>query len=121
MGKHVIGLSSFTADPVGNRMVYVDAGTLDALNQGRRRVSRTKTLDGAAVIYDAGYSPSDLTLTISTPTTNATTAAFFAMLVKTYNLIRVCTDSGVYSAAPSQWREEDGMVTLEALVKEQLA
>lgn len=121
MAKRIVGLSTFIADPVGNRTLYVNQDSVATMNQGARRVTRTKTLDGNAVAYDAGFSPSDLTFTISVPATDVTITAFFAMLVKTYNLIRLTTSDGVYSAVPSQYREEDGVATLEALVMEQLA
>ena len=121
MAKHIIGISTFTADVSGNRTLYVDADSLQSMNAGTRRATRTKTLDGGAVVYDAGFSPADLTFTISVPTSDPSAAPFFQMLVKTYNLIRISTDLGVYSAVPSRWSEQKGLATLEALVVEQLA
>jgi hypothetical protein len=47
-----------------------------------------------------------------------TVGAYLAMLVKTYNEVRICTDDGVFLAVPSRWRESQGKATLEALIIE---
>jgi len=121
MAKHIIGLSTFLADVNGNRTFYIEPSSIEDMKQGSRRATRTKTLDGGAVVYDAGFSPSDITFKISVRAENVYAGQFFSMLTQTYNLIRVCTDSGVYSAVPSRWFEAKGIATLEALVMEQLA
>jgi hypothetical protein len=118
--KRVIGISTFGYDIAGNHTFYLAANTEEAMNAGSRRVTRTKTLDGSAVAYDAGYSVSDITWSISVKAPSIAIGAWIGWIVRTYNLIRISTKDGVYSAVPSRWTSENGMVTLEALVMEKL-
>jgi len=119
--KRIIGISTFAADIVGGRTLYLDQKSYDQMASGRRRATRTKTLDGAAVVYDAGFAVADQTFTLDLRATDATLGAWVAYIVKTYNLIRISTTGGVFSCVPSSWEETNGVVTLEALVMEQLA
>ena len=118
--KRVIGISTFVYDIIGNRTLYLSADTQEKMNAGSRRVTRTKTLDGGAVAYDAGYAAADITFTIAIEAKDSSVGSWIARLVQTYNLIRISTLYGVFSAVPHQWRTEDGKVILEALVMEKL-
>jgi len=119
--RRTIGLSVATADPVGARILYLDAATRTSLDEGKRRVTRTATLDGGAVAYDAGFAVADQTWRITVRAASSTVSTFLAYLVKTYNLIRITTDQGVFSAVPSRWSTDNDRATLEALIMEQLA
>ena len=119
--RRTIGISTPAADAAGARILYLLPASRSSLDAGTRRVTRTATLDGGAVTYDAGYSVSDLTWSLSVRATSVTIGAFLAYLVKTYSLIRIATDAGVFDASPRAWRVEDGQATLEALVMEQIA
>lgn len=119
--RRIIGISMFSYDTDGNRTFYLMPDGIKSMRQGTRRVTRTPTLDGAAVVYDAGYSVSDLTWKIPIMATSIYIGNWISMLVKGYNAIRLTTIEGVFLAVPSMWKEEDGVVTLEALVVQQLA
>jgi hypothetical protein len=116
--KRTIGISCIDYDPFGARTLYLSSESRESINQGGRRVTRTKTLDGAAVVYDAGYAVADLTWLLTVEAKSVTVGAYLAMLVKTYNEVRICTDDGVFLAVPSRWRESQGKATLEALIIE---
>lgn len=117
--KRIVGLSVPIFDLSGGRTVRILPTAYEGLNKGERRATRTATLDGAAVVYDAGFADADRTLEVQTRDSLA--AAFFAYLVQTYNLIKISTDTGKYSAVPKRWAEENGIATLEALVMEKLS
>jgi hypothetical protein len=119
--KKVIGISTIEYSASGSRTLYVEPGLYEQMNTGTRRATRTKTLDGGAVVYDAGFSYADQTWSIKIRTDQRLTAFFFAWLVKTYGLIRITTEGGVYTAVPSSWAEENGVTKLEALVMERVA
>jgi hypothetical protein len=121
MARQVIGLSTYTYDVLGARTLYMEPDARERANAGARRATRTKTLDGGAVVYDAGFAVADQTLTIRVRESAAGVGYFFALLVKTYNLIKISTADGVFSAVPARWSVKDGIAQLEALVMEQLA
>jgi hypothetical protein len=118
--KMVIGISTFAYDLIGAGTFYITPDSYERMNSGARRVTRTKTLDGAAVAYDAGYAVADLTWDISIEARDEGTPNFIAWVVQTYNLIRISTKDGVFSAIPSRWSFDSGRVRLEALVMEKL-
>jgi hypothetical protein len=123
MGKRrIIGISTIAVDAsISLRTFYIDKKTREELNTYSRRISRTPTLDGAAVIYDAGYAVADKTIYVRVQIRNESVMYFFAWLVAAHNLIRICTDNGVYEAAPAKCWEENGYAILETLVTEQIA
>jgi hypothetical protein len=123
MGKRrIIGISTITVDAtITLRTFYVDKTTREELNTYSRRVSRTPTLDGEAVVYDAGYAVADKTIYVRVYNRDESIISFFAWLVVAHNLIRVCTDNGVYEAVPSKCWEENNYAILETLVMEKKA
>jgi formylmethanofuran:tetrahydromethanopterin formyltransferase len=80
--KRVIGISTFGYDIAGNHTFYLAANTEEAMNAGSRRVTRTKTLDGSAVAYDAGYSVADITWSISVEARNVLVGNWIAWIVR---------------------------------------
>lgn len=118
--KKIIGISTFAFDLDGAMTLYLAGETEEKMNSGARRVTRTKTLDGGSVAYDAGYAISDLTWSLTIESKTEFVAGFIAWIVKTYNLIRISTKEGVFSAIPSRWSYKNGNVVLEALVMEKL-
>lgn len=119
--RKVIGISSLEFNPVGARTMYLISTAKAAMMKGNRRATRTKTLDGGAVVYDAGFAVADLTWDLSVRIVAGTETAFMAMLVKTYNLIRVCTEDGVFDGVPYSWNETNNIATIQVLVMEQIA
>jgi hypothetical protein len=119
--KRIIGISTMAHDLIGARTLYIEPGSFERLNAGARRATRTKTLDGGVVVYDAGFSVADQTFEIRVRASSRYTANWFAWLVKSQNLIRISTDSGVFTAVPARWSEINGIALIEALVMSQLA
>ena len=118
--KRIIGLSPLAYDPTGAKTLYVEPGAFEQFNSGSRRATRTKTLDGGAVIYDAGFSVADQTFEIKVRA-DRYIPAYFAWLVKSQNLVRLSNEQGVYTGAPARWEIRDGMAMLEFLVMVQEA
>jgi hypothetical protein len=121
MGHQVVGISAYTYDILGARTVYMIPSALELSDTGQRRATRTKTLDGGAVVYDAGFAVADQTLVIRARENTSRISAFFALMVKTYNLVKISTSEGVFAAVPSRWSVKDGIAQLDALVIAQLA
>lgn len=121
MSKRIVGISTISYSVSGARTLYADPQSLERLNKGTRRATRTKTLDGGAVVYDAGFSVADLSYVITVPENSTNIGDWFAWLVKTYNLVRISLDDGVFEAVPSKWSVESGNATIELLVMEQKA
>ena len=118
--KRIVGLSPLAYDTTGARTVYIEPGAFEQLNSGARRATRTKTLDGGAVVYDAGFSVADQTFGIKVRA-DRTTPSYFAWLVQSQNLIRVSTEMGIYTGVPARWDVGQGMVMLEFQVMVQEA
>lgn len=119
--RQFVGISTFEFNLNGARKMRVDPASYDQLNSGFRRATRTPTLDGGAVVYDAGYAVADKTLSLRIIARDTYTGAWIAYICKTYNLVRICVKGAVYKAVPYRWSEANGVVTFEALVMEQLA
>jgi hypothetical protein len=118
--KKMIGISTYDFDLGGARMLRLVPDAMEQNYTGMRRASRTRTLDGGAVVYDAGFAEADLTWNISVVVTSVYVVRYLEYLVRLYNSIRICTDDGVFSAVPASWRMHNGIATLEAWVTERI-
>ena len=119
--RRTVGISTLTADIAGARLLYLEPASRSSMDAGTRRATRTATLDGGCVVYDAGFTAADQTWNLSVRATSATVGAFLAYLVKTYNTVRLATSDGVFDASPRSWRVENGIGTIECLVTSQIA
>lgn len=99
----LIGIAAYLFDSAGALMLRVpdDAGDLD---RGQRRLAKTATLDGGAVIEDQGYAPADDTLQFALQAPSAAVRATLRHLLRDHALVTVSTPSGVYLAAPESWQ-----------------
>jgi len=90
-------LSTLIWDPQG----YVEVDALPAQTDGevRRRVNRVATLDGGAVVNDAGYSEADRTIELRWVRTSPAHEYLIERLVRLYPRIHVATRAAVYEAA----------------------
>jgi hypothetical protein len=61
-----------------------------------RRVSRTATLDGGALIVDNGYTASDATFTISVPNLSASDRLSLLATIQTHSLLVLSTPVGCF-------------------------
>lgn len=86
-----------------------------------RRVQRTATLDGGAVINDTGYAAADRTLKIVAEQVGEAVFAAVARLVRSYSQIVVATRDGVFVGAPDNLRIDGGRLVLSVLVTEEIS
>jgi len=118
--KKMIGISTYEFNPGGARMLCLVPEAQEINYSGGRRVTRTRTLDGGAVVYDAGFAVADLTWQISVRASSVYVGAYLEMLVKMYNLVRICTADGVFAAVPARWSINGGVATLDAWITEKI-
>ena len=115
---NIIGIasSSYLAD--GAAILSVLPKT--DIRKGERRVSRTKTLDGGAVITDSGYADGDRTFTLEIESSLAMWQKLWAIF-KAATLLTVTTDDGCFSAAASSIKDDGNVITIETLIKAKLS
>jgi len=86
-----------------------------------RRVSRTPTLDGGAVITDHGVSHADRTLEFTLSSISHELERQVWGLYVTYAWLRVAMFDGMYRAKISRYRYREGSLSITILIKEKLA
>lgn len=115
----MIGLASQVFDLNGavvlKRTEESDVATVE------RRMSRTATLDGGAVITDGGYSPGDKTLRIIAENVSRDEFDAVAYLVKTYSQVVVSTETGCYVGGLERLSISDGKLQVTVLVTEDIS
>lgn len=90
------------------------------LNTISRRVSRTATLDGGALIVDNGYSPADATLNIVPAMLTKTDRDILRRLATQHSSLILCTHDGAFSGVISNITENREMI-IYFLVQSQLS
>jgi hypothetical protein len=112
----MIGISTQTYDIVGSR-IFPLADV--AHRAGKRRVSRTATLDGGVSVYDTGYSDSDRDITVREPDATAEAIEFARYIVETYGLVNLSMDDGAYEGVPESYLIDSyGVLELRVLITE---
>ena len=92
------------------------------LRSTTRRLNRTATLDGGAVIDDAGYSDGDRTLTIALQQPTASVHASLQALIEGGGTQRVATRDGTFEGGISRVTEQNGqLLTVQFLVETKLS
>lgn len=89
-----------------------DGSNLDRLS---RRVSRSATLDGEAVVNDSGYTDMDRTMVIEAEITEAQ-KTILDYLFQTYTRLNVSTRAGFFVCAPGNMDPDNGRLRLTLLV-----
>ena len=112
-------LSSTEFDPLCP--VEIDALPSSERGETSRRVNRVATLDGGAVFNDFGQTESGRTIRLRFIPTSVDHEASVIRLVKSYSLITVSCDDGVFLAAPERYTPSDSVGTLVLLVKQKLS
>ena len=113
-----VGLSTTTYDLDGARIIKQDPATERANDRGGRRVSRSATLDGGAVVTDTGYAAADRTYRIRARDDDGDLAQWAARIVQTYSTINIATRYGFFKGTPARWWVRDGFVNIEILITE---
>ena len=110
-----ITLESTVFDPVG--MISLEALPGSDLSASTRRVTRTATLDGNAVIIDNGYTSADSTLTVEAALTEAA-ARRLHHLMQIYPEIIASTPDGCYLGVIESVRQgRDGSIAISFLIQ----
>lgn len=86
----------------------------------RRRVSRTATLDGGAVLSDLGATEADRTLEITARRITPAQAAAAERLARTYPTVVVSTPAGCFRGALEAVLRQSDELRLTVLVTERL-
>src|SRR5262249_29183490 len=110
-------ISTITFDQRGCIELDLNLAAEGILDRGRR-VIRTATLDGGAVVEDQGFAHGDRTWLIKAKV-GESLAENLRYLVQTYGEVRAVTKEGVFRAAPDGLDERQApFITLRLLVKE---
>ncbi len=104
-----IGLSAIDFDPDGARVMCL-LGDPAVLHTGRRRATRTATLDGGCVVYDTGYADADRSISIETEGSYQT---WIEYMVRAYRLVRLSTADGVFLAVPARHTIRAGRAVID--------
>lgn len=104
-------------DYAGDFLVPVE---LDSdLSHVSRRVSRTATLDGGAIIVDNGYSASDATFNIILRDIDAATRTGLMAMVSRHSLITISVKENIFSGVVDTLEDKDKM-KIRFLINQQL-
>ena len=113
-----ISLCSFLFDYSGDHRLNADLDKSD-FSLMSRRVSRTATLDGGALIIDNGYSASDATFSISVSNLTLADRAAILATLQQHSLIVLSCKTGCFLGVVERVDESQGF-KLSFLVKSQL-
>lgn len=114
----IISLCSYLFDYSGDHRLRVDMSKSD-FSLLSRRVSRTATLDGGALIVDNGYSVSDATYIISVPDLSADNGSSLRATLQRHSLMVLSCKHGCFLGVVEQVDESQGF-KIRFLVKSQL-
>lgn len=97
---------------------YVELDVMNTQTDGAtvRRINRVATLDGSAVVNDAGFSEADRTIQLTWMNDSKTVDAAIERLVKFYGRLNVSTRTGVYDAAVESYTPSPTAPALRLLV-----
>jgi hypothetical protein len=110
-----LSLCTLTYDPFANLELELNAVGEGLLDRGRR-ITRTATIDGGAVVDDFGLSHADRTWTVRARATKLQ-AETLRYLVEAYGEVRAVTREGVFRVAPDTLQESTApIVSLRLLV-----
>jgi hypothetical protein len=114
----MIGISTPTFDAAGARVLSANANPWN----GRRRVSRTATLDGGVVVTDMGYADGDRDITVTETDPALETVEYVRYICETYGVVVVSMADGLYYAAPKRFEVRDGGKSLvfELMITEKI-
>lgn len=102
---------------------YIELDLIPTHTDGevRRRVNRSPTLDGGAVVADGGFSHGDRTLQLRWKRMDAASEAAVERMVTTYGTLAVSTRAGVFLAAPENYNPAADESELRLLVLSKLS
>jgi len=117
MQTNKIGVSTLVFDLFGAAVLKCDPERAMVNRQGRRRATRTPTLDGGASVYDTGYTPADRDILV---TTNLAHLEWLKRICQVYSRVLVTTDEGAFLAVPHRYWANNNRANAEFLLIEEL-
>lgn len=114
----IISFCSQLFDYSGDHLLEPDMNKSD-FSVAARRVSRSATLDGGALIVDNGYTPSDATFVIHLPSISMEQRDAIISTVKTHSAIIVSCKAGCFLGVVERVDESSGL-KIRFLVKSDL-
>lgn len=114
----IISICSQLFDYAGDFLVEALAADSD-FSHIARRVSRSATLDGGAIIVDNGYSPSDATFNIVISDIDTSTRLSLMLMIQRHSTITVSVKENIFSGVVETLEDSDKM-KIRFLVNKQL-
>lgn len=114
---------NFVAAPLYDPLGYVQLSVDDSSTwqEIERRVQRSKTLDGGAVVHDGGFSDGDRSIEITWLNTSQTSHEAISRLVQLYTQLVIATRDGVFLASPERYSPGAETNTLRLLALRKLS
>jgi hypothetical protein len=116
----MIGISTITFDLDG-AFIFCNIHEDIKNRAAARRISRTATLDGGAVITDGGYSDGDRTITIKQKNCAKEDVDFAKYIIENYALVVLTTEDGVFTAAPESYNVDYEVLSIKLLIKSKIS
>lgn len=114
----IVSICSQLFDYAGDFLIQIDQFDSD-LSHISRRISRTATLDGGAIIVDNGYSAGDATFNIVIRDIDSATRLALMAMIKRHSAIIVSVKENIFVGAVQTLDDKDKM-KIRFLVKQQL-
>jgi hypothetical protein len=104
-----------------NGAVCLKLADASELKTNARRISRTATLDGGALIVDGGFSDADRTFAVNYQDLSEADELALWEIFKDYPLVTMSTDEGCFSVAIETMRAKNGSGSLNIFFKERMS
>ena len=115
----MVSISTPFFDLLGSMHVRrLDSNT--QLVDGIRRVTRTATLDGSAVVYDGGFSHADRILTVGIRAFREAQLNQAKRLFQSYQQLTVSSIEGIFLCAAESYTVKETTLTLRFLILQDL-
>jgi len=114
----IISICSKLFDYAGDFLLSIQELESD-LSYISRRISRSATLNGGAIIVDNGYAPSDATFTIVIRDIDNVTRLRLITMIKRHSAISVSIKENIFSGVVENLTDKDSM-KIRFLVNQQL-
>lgn len=110
-----IAISTLEADPRGALLLRTNRGRTQ-LGEWARRATRTATLDGGAVVVDAGFSHADRTVLVDLSDQSQEIIEDAQWIVEAYGSVILMLPDGAYRATPQRVVVTGNVATMTLLI-----
>lgn len=116
----MVVISTIDFNPAGSLVLQEDAAKSD-LRSVSRRLSRSATLDGGAVLDDAGFSDGDRTINLSLSEVTGDQYSTLRDMATLFSGHLIATVDGVFSGGIDSLQAAQGETTLRFLVESKVS